>query len=101
MCTWRSRGSALLLEVSGPPPRRETVILTLASNGWNVSIPDATDVDRPGYPIADRPGATLALVGLPDFVEAGPFTRPEEKSADFPVRDDRDYFVAIVMPLDR
>lgn len=91
----------LLLEVRGPPPRRETVLSTLASNGWDVSVPDATDVDPPGYAVADRPGATLTLVGLADFVEPGPFTRPEKKFAEFPVRVDRDYFVAIIMPLDR
>lgn len=91
----------LLLEVSGPPPRRETVTSTLASNGWLVSIPDTTDADQAGYPTADRPGASLTLVELADFVEPGPFTRPEKRFAEFPVREDRDYFVAIVMPLDR
>lgn len=96
----------LLLEVSGPPPRRDTVISTLASNGWKVSVPDpearhpfAGAVDT--YPSASRPKAVLTLVDLPDYLKDGLFTQPEKQFAQFPVREDRDYFVAIVMPLDR
>jgi hypothetical protein len=90
----------IVLEVTGPEPRVETVASVLRESGWSVHDSRVLLLTADfAEENSDKPAADLGLVELDDFLEVNRSIEVQERFSSIPVHEGRTYYVAILTPL--